>query len=147
VSKVTSLDAHKNRLSKQLKSELDATAMNVQEVQAKISEVSALVLDTVLDDLRSRKVSGYNASCILSNVLTSFTRLLRLRLEIIDRLNGITPKEQALEEKDSESLEQKESRRMAEAMLARLLKNKYDNPALKESTTTSFLPISKVATE
>lgn len=48
MSKITSLDAHKNKLSKQLKSELDATAINVQEVQSKLAEVSVLVFDAVL---------------------------------------------------------------------------------------------------
>ena len=145
MSKIISLNTHKKQISEQLALELTATSAHVEQVQSRMQQITALVFDVMLNELKDGKLSAYNASCAYANLVNSACKLERLRLDIIDRLSGVTPKEQMQDEKDIESSELKETKRLAEALLSKMLRNKYGGGTTTDnSTATVALPKSTV---
>jgi transposase-like protein len=89
----------------------------VQELEA----LRAATVDKLCSELKEKKISGYNASCALQNVITGTARIIALKDAVTEKLQSIpeVEPERELEEWENPPLE---VRREAEKMLVELIK-------------------------
>ncbi len=112
------------RLYKALSNELTDTMARVGRAQSRIEEIETFVFDTVLTELKEKKISAYNASIAYANLINSACKLQRLKLEILDRLTGHPRVENTPESCDEGTKESdRELRRFAEKLLVQMATN------------------------